>query len=199
MARGVHIGRRMKLLAIAFVAACATSATPPVTNAGPAAADALLSPAELEQIARGLRDRLPPVDRAVAATCQAEVDAYNHDPEAADASLHLGASASCYYEAGAIGAAIRIWANLIETDPGSPAAEDAALRRARAYEHIGFFRDAAQAHAQIAAPGHHQRAMCLYRELGDAADAERLRLALSPAERAQPCDVIRTIATRAVR
>jgi len=163
-------------LIILAIAAChstphSVSNVTPVEPARPAP----LTPEQVNAAAAAARDRLPPVDRAVLVECEGLLDAGNRGDV-----VSLAAAGACYRRAGALGAAVQLWAAVARDYPETAEAIEAGRRLGTAFEDAGMFRDAARAHHAFAlrhrdqpdASAHLTRALCMWVQLDEPRESD---------------------------
>ncbi len=121
---------------------------------------------------------LPKVDVAAARQCEAT----HKQALSADAKPdELAAAARCYRAAGSLGLAIQLWRILIQRHPVTKEAMEGSRALGPAYEAAGQFEEAAKSNVTYAkkyaaeqdARERMTRAVCTWRQLGLADDAER--------------------------
>ncbi|HEX4454030.1 MAG TPA: hypothetical protein VH143_24370 [Kofleriaceae bacterium] len=163
-----------------------------------------LPQADLDAIVDAVRKALPPVDGTKVKQCQALYDAYNKNPDAADAAQHILDGSKCFRAAGALSTAITGFTTAAKYAGGD--LRHAAIRElGPAYEAAAMFDRAAQYNEQVATdyandPDSNdrlQRALCIRRQLGDVTNANRDADAWKRATKRDPnlaCDGLRPIA-----
>ena len=121
---------------------------------------------------------LPKVDSAAASDCQAkhkQLEAPDPKPD------EIASAARCFRAAGSLGASVQLWRTLIQRHPNSKEAVEATRALGPAYEAAGRFDQAAESNATYAkkypkepdALDRMTRAVCTWRQLGIADEAER--------------------------
>ncbi|HTJ43574.1 MAG TPA: hypothetical protein VL463_15825 [Kofleriaceae bacterium] len=115
---------------------------------------------------------LPPVDKTASAACKSKFDAAMTHPDI-DAPT-LAAAAACYRAAGALGAAITLWGQVLQRFPNTREAAGALHELGPAYELAGLYDNAADKDMDYAnkyggepdALPRITRAICLWQQLG---------------------------------
>jgi hypothetical protein len=127
---------------------------------------------EIAAATKAARDRLPPVDPHAVKKCSAM-------PATTAAERHD--LALCYRAAGSLGASIAVWKVVIQDRDTKGPRKAAMVQLAAALEAAGSYADAATIHSEYAkiygaeadAADHMIRAICIWRQLGVADEAER--------------------------
>lgn len=124
----------------------------------------------------------PALDPAKRAACVERHGEALHADAAPGSAESIDVAATCFWDAGAVGVAVRLWDLLCERFPESPQAPFAWMSSARAYDGLDRHSDAAERYERFAVryPKHESakdalsRAACLVWSLGDVTATERM-------------------------